>query len=489
MMDRRRLALLLVLAVGRCAAGSASEAEAFACGKIPATNVFDVQWSGDQTRTDQACSYFREPFDPRTKTRLQVDLQNDYFELVAKENGDYALQQFDKNGSLKFDLWGGEVKLANADVVFYIIDGWFGTIITRSRKYNFGDTATFRKLSRNPPLSCITHNITSEAESFACGKIPATNVFDVQWSGDQAQTDQACSYFREPFDPRTKTRLQVDLQNDYFELVAKENGDYALQQFDKNGSLKFDLWGGEVKLANADVAFYIIDGWFGTIITRSRKYNYGGTATFTGLSRNPALSCVVHDSPMSEGLTHSTASEAETFACGQIPATNVFDMQWSGDHTQTDQACSDFREPYDPRTGGRLQVDLQNDYFKLVANESGDYTTLQHFSKNGTLKLELWGGEVKLANADVVFFIIDEWYGTIITRSRKYSYGDTATFRKLSRNPALSCTAVTRGPLGRDGPTPIIVTETSRSVQILASATAHALALVTLIVTVCRSSF
>merc|ERR1711920_1123556 len=242
--------------------------------------------------------------------RLQVDWQNDYFELVMKESGDYALQQFDEHGTLKFELWGGEVKLANADVVFYIIDGWYGTIITRSGSYNYGDAATFTGLTRDPALSCST----PEDDAFACGQIPATRVFDVQWSGDETRTDQACSHFQMPYDPRTGMRLQVDVGNDYFELVVTESGDHALQQFDKNGTLKVELRGGEVKLANADVVFYIIDGWFGTIITRSSSYNYGNSATFTGLTQNPALSCMGVQGMVNaedvEGVGHQATSNA-----------------------------------------------------------------------------------------------------------------------------------------------------------------------------------
>jgi len=304
-----------------------------------------VQWSGDQTEQVQACSGFQEPFDPRTDSRLQVDLQNDYFELVPNKSGGHSLRQFDKHGKLKFNLWGGEVKLANADVVFYIIDGWYGTIITRSSSYKYGDSATYTGLARNPALSCVRSEGVVNAEdaegsvnqaksnvsdvqsqikrefeqhmddgnanrgdingdlqdakegaeasvNFACGHVPATNVFDVQWSGDQTEQVQACSGFQEPFDPRTDSRLQVDLQNDYFELVPNKSGGHSLRQFDKHGKLKFNLWGGEVKLANADVVFYIIDGWYGTIITRSSSYKYGDSATYTGLTLNPAVSCV-----------------------------------------------------------------------------------------------------------------------------------------------------------------------------------------------------
>lgn len=153
-MDRCGLVVLCVLVGGLGAAGSAAEADTFACGQIPATRVFDVQWSGDENQVDQACSHFQMPYDPRTHSRLQVDVHDDYFELVVNESGDYALQQFDERGTLKFELCCGEVKLANADVVFYIIDGWYGTIITRSSGYSYGDAATFTGLRRDPALSC-----------------------------------------------------------------------------------------------------------------------------------------------------------------------------------------------------------------------------------------------------------------------------------------------------------------------------------------------
>jgi len=87
------------------------------------------------------------------------------------------------------------------------------------------------------------------------------------------------------------SHLQVDVDSDYFELVAKGSGVYALQQYDEHGTLKAELLGGELKLVNADVIFYIISGWYATIITRS-SHNYGDAATFTGLTRDPELSCL-----------------------------------------------------------------------------------------------------------------------------------------------------------------------------------------------------
>jgi len=108
---------------------------------------------------------------------------------------------------------------------------------------------------------------------------------------------------------------------------------------------------------------------------------------------------------------------------------------------------------------------------------------------------------VKLANADVVFYIIDGFYATIITRSSGYTYGDAATFTGLTQDPALSC--ISRPSLGRETTTTAsdseaVVTseaflgisigdslkytsELSLSAQLVASITAHSLALIALI--------
>lgn len=121
------------------------------CGEISARRVFDVQWSGDMSRTTQHCSGFDAPFDP-AGGRLSVDRSRDSFRLGRQPGGSLVLQHFDGLGKLKNQLLGGEVKLASEEVLFYIIDGWFGTIITRSDKYREGDDALFTNLTRDPVL-------------------------------------------------------------------------------------------------------------------------------------------------------------------------------------------------------------------------------------------------------------------------------------------------------------------------------------------------
>merc|ERR1712151_387189 len=56
----------------------------------------------------------------------------------------FQLKHFSSNGAVKTILPAGKVK-ANSEVVFYIIDGWFGTILT-NKAHRKGDCATYSGL-------------------------------------------------------------------------------------------------------------------------------------------------------------------------------------------------------------------------------------------------------------------------------------------------------------------------------------------------------
>jgi len=384
------------------------------CGHIPANRVFDVQWSGNENdASSQSVSGFNAPFLPSTRSRMEVDLDSDYFKLAEGSDGTYSLTQFGQDGTMKAELSGGSLKLANDDVAFYIIDGFYATIITQSREYSYGDSAVFTHLTRDPVLTC--------SFDVCGGQIPANRVFDVQWSGNENDaSSQSVSGLNAPFLPSTNRRMEVDLDSDYFDLEANPDGTFSLKQFGQDGTMKAELSGGRVKLANDDVAFYIIDGWYATIITRSNEYSYGDSAIFTHLTRDPVLSCSFD-------------------VCGHVPANRVFDVQWSGNENDaSSQSVSGFNAPFLPSTHSRIEVDLDNDYFKLAEGSDGTYSLTQ-FGRDGTMKAELSGGRVKLANADVAFYIIDGFYATIITRSSEYSYGDRAVFTHLTRDPVLTC--------------------------------------------------
>jgi len=130
------------------------------------------------------------------------------------------------------------------------------------------------------------------------------------------------------------------------------------------------------------------------------------------------------------------AASAGLDICGDISARRVFDIQWSGDEASTTQRCSGFAKPYSPGVG-RLSVDRAHDFFRLRKASSGSYF-LYHFGKGGRLKNEMSGGKVKLGDDDALFYIIDGWYATLITKSEAYKDGDKATFEGLTRDPSLA---------------------------------------------------
>merc|ERR1712079_231128 len=129
----------------------------------------------------------------------------------------------------------------------------------------------------------------------------------------------------------------------------------------------------------------------------------------------------------------SAEKEAAASVCGMISAKRVFDVQWSGNPSDTVQQCWGFDAPYVPHTG-RISVNRESDYFVLEKN-ADDTFSLKHFRQDGTLRTTLSGGEVMLASPEVAFYIIDNHYGTVITKT-DHKDGDRADFVGLTSNPS-----------------------------------------------------
>jgi hypothetical protein len=119
--------------------------------KIPANRVFDVQWSGVPESTDEVAYRFTAPYKPHEGGRASM-ASTDYFTLKRKAEDMYQLKHFAANGQVKTVFPLGKVK-ANAEAVFYIINGW-GTVITREA-HRYGDSAKFSGLKLNPPPSVV----------------------------------------------------------------------------------------------------------------------------------------------------------------------------------------------------------------------------------------------------------------------------------------------------------------------------------------------
>jgi len=60
---------------------------------------------------------------------------------MSKSNGNYQLKHFSFDGTLKNQFPEGRLK-ANSEVVFFIINGWYSTVITKV-PHKLGDSARY----------------------------------------------------------------------------------------------------------------------------------------------------------------------------------------------------------------------------------------------------------------------------------------------------------------------------------------------------------
>ncbi|CAK0893976.1 unnamed protein product, partial [Prorocentrum cordatum] len=124
-----------------------------------AKQVFDVQWSINGR--DLSASKFNRPAGNGTSGRFlraDVDLVSDRFQLVEAEDrpGHFALQQLDGRGVLKSQLTTyGQVRAISMDMLLYMGDGEYGTLILLNQEGEYGQTRKFPILMADPPSEII----------------------------------------------------------------------------------------------------------------------------------------------------------------------------------------------------------------------------------------------------------------------------------------------------------------------------------------------
>lgn len=250
-------------------------------GKIPVNRVFDVQWSGNPSSETERAWSFANVYHPE-KGRLSVK-GTDYFTLTTMSDNEYQLKMFDKDGTLIEAFPAGKVK-ANDEVIFYIVSGWFGTIITKE-DHKIGDRASYEQLQTNPSneqISKLLGSCSTRATAI-CGKIPANRVFDVQWSGNPTSTSESLSGLATPYIPGVG---RVDASaTDYFTLSRISANVYELKHFGPDGTHKKTFPRGSIK-ANNEAIMYIIHGWFGTVLTKN-KHELSDSIELDGLQTDP----------------------------------------------------------------------------------------------------------------------------------------------------------------------------------------------------------
>jgi len=123
------------------------------CHKIPANRVWDVQWSGDPSASTEYFSYFNTPY-ISSVGRLHVLYSEDYFTLRASNTSNkYLLRHHSMDGTIMSIFPEGEVK-ANSEVAFYVVDGFYGTLITKEA-HQKGDSASVSNLREHAPKTLV----------------------------------------------------------------------------------------------------------------------------------------------------------------------------------------------------------------------------------------------------------------------------------------------------------------------------------------------
>jgi len=294
------------------------------CENLPASQVWDTQWSGNLECTIQSFSSFSCPFSPDGGRRICPESGDDYWRLKPTMNGRFDLELYNRAG-VKYDqLAGGRIELANENGAFFVIDGWYGTLIT-IEPFGKGGSTSLSGLALDPPVSCVagsgatttaassgsttTTVLNAAAYDWLCENLPASQVWDTQWSGNLECTIQSFSSFSCPFSPDGGRRICPESGDDYWRLKPTMNGRFDLELYNRAG-VKYDqLAGGRIELANENGAFFVIDGWYGTLIT-IEPFGRGGSTSLSGLVLDPPVSCVATTSTSTSTSTTAGVSGA-----------------------------------------------------------------------------------------------------------------------------------------------------------------------------------
>jgi len=249
-----------------------------------------VQWSGNPLAAREHAWGFAAPYNLSTQFHVVAE-SGDYFTLTWTGNDLYLLTLFDGDGIEKLAFPEGKVK-ADSEVVFYLVNGWYATIITTAA-YNAGDSADFSHLIANPSQAIMEAALSPSCVGFSrtpnCHRISPNRVWDVQWSGNPLAAREHAWGFAAPYNLSTQFHVVAE-SGDYFTLTWTGNDLYLLTLFDCDGIEKLAFPEGKVK-ADSEVVFYLVNGRYATIITTA-EHNAGDSADFSHLVANPSQAIV-----------------------------------------------------------------------------------------------------------------------------------------------------------------------------------------------------
>ncbi len=152
--------------------------------KISPAQIFDVQWQIQGTTFVTA--NFTRPFYSvssngtscgfcqMTPQQVQdISNNNQYFGFFESTTnpGTYGLAVFNQDGTVDWVLHNtGSFRALSPDVVFYLGNGSWGTVITLGAGYNYGDSETFENIIENPTNEDLTTFTPASTEPLAAGE-------------------------------------------------------------------------------------------------------------------------------------------------------------------------------------------------------------------------------------------------------------------------------------------------------------------------------
>ena len=144
-------------------------------GKFSANQIFDVQyyWSGSTLNA----SSFIAPYD----MNFQHPTLNagDYFQFFQSTTnpGTYGLGLYDSTGALKQVVHNtGTLQAIGPDALFYIGSGFFGTVITTSAGYSYGQNGSFTNMNTSVTSTATSSYTWASTTPLASGQTASAPV-------------------------------------------------------------------------------------------------------------------------------------------------------------------------------------------------------------------------------------------------------------------------------------------------------------------------
>jgi hypothetical protein len=148
--------------------------------------TFDVQWSFNAGTNTLTTSNFTNPFSSTVTAQAanggsqQVTLQpGQYYRFIdsVTNPGTYGMAVFESNGTQAYVVHDtGVFYFASAESVFYLGNGFFGTLITTATGYNYGDAASFTPGIENPTHPQVEGLLPANSVPLAPGQSQPTGV-------------------------------------------------------------------------------------------------------------------------------------------------------------------------------------------------------------------------------------------------------------------------------------------------------------------------